>query len=191
VVAQIGALGNGASHCRPVICLSAGRAGEGPKTRRYNMGGQRLLFWARFFLEWMSRVVLSGRPLFHGLRSLADGRQSYGRRGARSCDLTPGCRRRRRRRLPENQGSSKMVERKGTREPLGVGRWQRRCSRRRRCARCQRFCSLWHHARRVLRGACLALISAICAASLHVILGCPCVSHSYSRQRQQEGEQNH
>lgn len=33
MVAQIGALGGEASHCRPVVCLSEGRAGEGPKQR--------------------------------------------------------------------------------------------------------------------------------------------------------------
>jgi hypothetical protein len=66
-----------------------------------------------FVLEWLSRVVLSGRPLYHGLRSLAHD----SRTGAKESDRATwaprdvhGCRRVR-----------NDVERKGTR-PLSVGR---------------------------------------------------------------------
>jgi hypothetical protein len=71
VVAQIGALGSGASHSRPVIRLSAGRAGEGQNNALEHELWTAAVILSLFVLGWLSRVVLSGRPLFHGLRSLA------------------------------------------------------------------------------------------------------------------------
>ena len=135
-MAQIGALTGGASHCRPVICLSDCRSGEDQNNalERYcaavifepplTSGGCR---------DLSERAVLGSTTCAHWRpATVVRARESQVRRPAQSRDV-------------QLIAGGVVVERKGTRPP-SVSRQQRGCSKSGRC-RHGMFCRLSPHGR--------------------------------------------